>query len=197
MGRIESERRIKKMRRTNKMTLSIFVVFVLVATAFFVNPVSGYDQAKEKVSSIPMPPGITLYDIAWNENNYRYAIAVGVNTSATTGVVYRFVPPANWVQIFSQPNEEYYDVVYDTYKKADTFYFVGSGSAVSKAYKIENAASPSPTITTLGTPSGDILKGACFIPTYGNSGALIAVGHDIGTSNGLIALYDIYNDTTW
>ena len=176
------------------MALSLIVVVAMIATAFFITPASARDQANTPITSISNPSGVTFYDIAWNEDNYQYAIAVGEDGSHY-GVVYKFdTSTETWSILKTAPNkyEIYRAVVYDTYSHDGTFYFVGNKSSSAVAYRLN----PDFSNTPLDTPSGaSIFYGACFDPIHGSKGTLVAVGVDTG-GNGVIATYDISTGNT-
>lgn len=182
------------MKRKYKIILSLIIVFSMVATVFFVMPVGAEDQENTLISSIPNPSGVVFRDIAWNEENYSYAIAVGY-TISQFGVIYRYNPKVTadkaWVLISKDSNTTYREIIYDTYSRNGTFYFVGynhSGGNYSPcAYRINPDFSIVPLNMTDPIP-GTKLSGACFDPSRGDSGILIAVGED--GDYGMIATYD-------
>ena len=192
------------MKKAYKTALSLMVVLAMITTVFFVMPVSAENQDQKRISVLtPNPSGVTFYDVAWKENGYPYAIAVG-NDSSGNGVVYKFEyewingngEQPTWTEITNgtKSGEVYMDVVYDTSSGTDIFYYVGTktgtpGNAV--AYKLD-ASTGQVTDLNLATriTATKSFNGACFDPTYGTQGALVAVGNDT-SDNGLIAYYNV------
>ena len=196
------------MKRGYEMALSLVMAFVMIATVFFVTPVTAEDQAQSRMELMKnTPTNVTFYDVAWNENTWNYAIAVGENTSSGNGVVYRFEyawtngkATPEWTEITNgtKAGEVYMDVVYDTASNTDTFYYVGKKTGTPDSavvYELDGATGQVTDLNVVGSISAaKSFNGACFDPSYGNKGALVLVGNDT-SDNGLIAYYDFYLNT--
>ncbi len=182
----------QKMKNSERV-ISILLVALLVASAFVAVPGRADDQAKDLVTALANPSGVTFNDVAWNEDTYAYAIAVGNTT--TNGVVYKYDATNGWTLLITKTSEKYYDVVYDTFAHNGTFYFVGEESITNTAVAYTlNPDFSAPQITISGI-SPSVFYGAYFDSLNGNSGTLLAVGKDT-MSNGTMAYYDIYG-ATW
>ena len=187
------------MKNVYEKTLSLVIVLAIMVSVFLIPPAGADDQAKSIVS--PGPPVTstwTLYDIAWDETNWSYAIAVGTDTSTGSGLVKKYDPATQtWINIMSRANSVFYDVVADTIRP-DTFYVVGTYAPTpnTMASVIEHAGT-TPAFTDLPgySSQGTAFYGCTFDPWTGNNGTLIAVGSD-ASSNGLVDKYDI-DTQTW
>ena len=204
----------RNMRKNSKVALSLFIVFAMVAVAFFVTPVNAFDQVHKRVEvGATNPSSVTFEDIAWRRGyggedpeSYSYAIAVGYKDNgggSISGAIYRYDPqnPGNpWIEITygNNANQKYYAVVYDNYSMSDTFYVLGTDISTSKAVslKLESANSPSPIVSDFSPGSGaSVFYGAYFDGSMEDGGSLFAVGTD--GSNGVIMHWSSGGDAIW
>ncbi len=174
------------------------VVLAMIATVFFVTPVRADDQAKTRIEPFASnPSGMTFYNIAWDEQNWSYALAVGEDTSGNGWIKKYNFTTGVWDNVFGRVGTVFYDIVADM-NKPDTFYVVGqdTGSGTTSAGIVEHAETASPSYTDLPSANlqGAAFYGCTFDAWQGSSGSLIAVGTDT-TTNGIIDVFDVYSQT--
>ncbi len=182
------------MKKPSIPYLSVIVAILIMGALFSPSYVRSEDQAANRITVITgIPSGVILYDVAWNENTYEYAICVGENTTAGSPVVYRYSPRYGWDLLYEVGlGEVLYEVIYDTFNNTDTFFILADNGGESSAYKMDNANTPSPLVTPLGgPPPGEGYLGGCFDWSTGPQGTLVAVGTPYSTLKGIIAWHDM------
>ena len=184
---------------------SAIIVFLLVFTIFAVPPGGATDQASSRISSIQIPANTYFRGLAWNEDNYTYAIAVGANSSYkdSHGVesrIFKFEPDKinnpehGWTNLTSSVPYVNGIVFYDiTYIGNDSFFIFGDSGGESMAYILTDAStSPKFLETTNVESAGGGFTSGCY-DRYYNGGSVVAVGTPY-KNYGMISWYDLVSD---
>ncbi len=182
--------RIYRNGRNGAMLIVFIMVAVILLPAVHVHAT---DQPQKPISTIAAPNNILFYGMAWNEDNYEYAIAGGAYLrNQTHTALFRYSPEEGWTNL---TDKIYRDcVVHDVvYYKENSFFILADDGGESAAYFMEDANSSDPTMLDLSAEStGGGFSAGCYDPFHGSKGSIIAVGTPYdSTPYGMISWFDI------
>ncbi|GEM_PF-1537753 len=187
--------------RSQQIMVILLSISIMLPAVSLLSDVKAADQGHSMVDFFTNPPNISFYDVEWNLHNYHYAIAVGVNTSTSYGVIYRYEADTGWTLLYTATAADTYrTVVYDSYLNSDTFYVFGTDNTYSLGLRVENADATA-QVSYFGPIPGTNIAGAAFDQYRGDSGFLVCAGtmKDASSNDrGMIAVHNMSEaDGNW